>query len=206
DLTDAIDLAGERIETDAEGADATPLRVLAEEGFEHGLHNAFEDRRLILVVPDMLQHEKVARVGRCSPVEIGTRSEELEQLDEGPVGDRDALGTDLEDEALVARQEGIREVHPLAEVLRQLRELPSRDDRLERLTRHLPELDGDAALKELVEVVGIEHVRMHAEQEPVEDGRQRLVARNLVRRAEYADYRTADDLAAARVFPLVEES
>jgi hypothetical protein len=57
--------------------------------------------------------------------------------------------------------------------------------------RHLPDLVLDAALEQLVEVVRVEVVRVHAEQEAVEDRVERLVAGDLVRGREHADQRAA---------------
>ncbi len=119
----------------------------------------------------MLEHEEVAGVGGGAAVEEGAGGEELEHLHHAPVGERDALGADLEHQALVGREEGVGEAHPAAEGPAEIGELASRDDGLERRARHLPDLVLDPALEELVEVVRVEVVGVHAEEEAVEKSR-----------------------------------
>ena len=73
------------------------------------------------------------------------------------------------------------------------------------LAGHLPDLVRDAALEQLVEVVGVQVVRVDAEEEAVEDRVQRLVPGHLVRGGEDADERALDHLAPARELALVEQ-
>ena len=140
-----------------------------------------------------------------APVEVGARGEELEHLHDAPIGERDALGADLEDEALVGGEERVAEVHPPAEALAEIGELARGDHGLLRFARHLPDLVLDAALEQLAEVVGVEVVGVHAQEEAVEDRVERLVPGHLVRGREDADQRAAYHLAAARELALVEQ-
>jgi hypothetical protein len=163
--------------------------VLAVERLEHGLHDSLEDRRLILVVPHVLEDEEIARVGGRAAVEVGARREQLEELHDASIDRAHALGADLEDEALVCGQERVAEGHALAERATELGELArGHDGRLHPLL-HLPDLELDAALQQLVEVVRVEVVRVHAQQEAVEDRGERLVGGDLVRGREHAAQR-----------------
>jgi hypothetical protein len=67
------------------------------------------------------------------------------------------------------------------------------------------DLELDAALDELVEVVGVEVLAPHAQEEAVEDRLEALVGGHLVRRAEHAQERHVDHGAAVVELPLVEE-
>ena len=80
---------------------------------EHRRDDRLEDRRLVLVVPDVLQDEEVPGVRLGAPVEVRARGEQLEELHDAAVAERHALGTNLEDEPLVRREELLAEAHPL---------------------------------------------------------------------------------------------
>src|SRR5580700_1621902 len=128
-LSYAIDLARQCLDADPGGTHAVRVGMVSEVRLEHRGDDGFEDRRLILVVPDVLQDEKIACVRLAPSVQKRTGREELQELHHTPVGQNDPLGADLEDEPLVSREELLAKAHPLTEVLVQLGELPRARER-----------------------------------------------------------------------------
>src|SRR5438105_4671105 len=81
-----------------------PLGMILIELVHHRTDDLLEQLDLIEVIPDVLQDEEVAVVDLVTTVENGAGGKELHQLDDAAIGDRNSLGTNLEDEPLVARQ------------------------------------------------------------------------------------------------------
>ena len=167
----------ERLDADAGGADAARVRVLAVVRLEHRRDDRLEDLRLVLVVPDVLEDEEVARVGLRAAVEVRARGEELEELHDAPVAEAHALGADLEDEALVLREELLAEARPLQRARAAARRARA------------PTTSGCTGasvicmtscsrpfVEQILEVVRVEVVVADAEDEAVVDRRERLVA------------------------------
>ena len=131
------------------------------------------------------------------------------KLHHTPVADAYALGADLEDEALVAREELLGELQELAQARLQLADVGQRHQRLglqDATARDLGDLAADAALDQPVKVEAVQVLRQRAHQEPVEDRAQGVVVGHLVGRAVERAQRHLDARAAGEELPLVQDA
>ena len=111
------------------GGEAALGRMIAIPAVDDRADDLLEDLGLVEVVPDVLEDEEVAVVGLIAPVDDGAGGEQLEQLDDAPIGDRDALGADLEDEPLVLGQKVFGERQVRVEALVQAVQIARREER-----------------------------------------------------------------------------
>src|SRR5438034_67662 len=103
----------------------------------------------------------------------------LNELRSPRIGRRTERRLDLV-ETLVLAEELLGEAHALRERAMELLDLLRRRERLDRRVGERVDLVLDALREQILEVVGVEIVRPDAEEEAVEDRRERLVRRDLV--------------------------
>src|SRR5262249_6524386 len=97
-LSNALDFRAERFDPDGARANCASCRMIGIVRIEHRRENRLEDCRLIFVVPDVLEHEKVAGIRLVASIEKRTRRKQLHELDHATIRNGDSFGPNLKDE------------------------------------------------------------------------------------------------------------